>query len=270
MILKDKVVVITGSTRGIGLAVAEACASEGAYVVVSSRKPEAVEQTCRAFKESGFRVSGIAADVSSPADVERLLNHAVETWGRVDVWINNAGLSSGFRPLDELTTQEISDVINVNLTGLMYGCRIVVPYFIKQGGGVVLNMSGKGGRGEASPNLAAYSATKAAITNLTASLAQENKSYPISIHTVIPGMVDTDFYRDVPTSTRLAGQARNIPLALNAFGVPAAEVGRLCARLAAQTPGEKTGKCYTFLKGTRLLRGIALMTWYGMTGKLGR
>jgi NAD(P)-dependent dehydrogenase (short-subunit alcohol dehydrogenase family) len=268
MKLKDKVIVITGSTRGIGRAIAEACAQEGARVVVCSRQEPAVKKTCETLRQQGFDVSGVTVDVSIPSDLEELLQHAIETWGRVDVWVNNAGLSAGLRPLDELGHEEISRIIDVNLTGTLQACRIILPYFAQHGGGVLINMSGRGGRGEAAPFLTTYAATKAAVTNLTRSLAQENKDHPISIHSVIPGMVATDFYRDIKTSPKLAASAQNVPYALKAFGVPLDIVGRFIVQIAAQEPGKVTGKNYSLLRGWRLIRGIGLMMWYRATGKI--
>ena len=268
MKLKDKVIVVTGSTRGIGRAIAKACAKEGARIVICSRHESAVKETCETFTKQGFNVSGITVDVSNQRDLEKLLQHAIKTWGRVDVWINNAGLSGGFRPLDEMSPEEITNIIDVNLTGMLQACRIIIPYFIQQRGGILINMSGKGGRGEASPFLTTYAATKAAVTNLTKSLAQENKAYPLSIHSVVPGMVATDFYKDMKTSPKLAASAKNLPYVLKAFGVPIDDVGRFFVQIAAQVPGKVTGKNYSLMKGRRLIRAIGLMMWYRATRKI--
>ncbi len=75
-------------------------------------------------------VSGVPANGSVQGDLEKLLQHAIETWGKVDVWVNNAGLSGGMRPLDELNVEEITDIVDVNLTGTLLACRLVIPYFI--------------------------------------------------------------------------------------------------------------------------------------------
>ncbi len=268
MKLKGKVVVVTGSTRGIGRAIVEACAREGGRVVLCSRDAGAVERARDELAQQGFEASGLACDVSVPGEVERLLHHALETWGRVDVWVNNAGLSGGYRPLDELSAEEMARIVDVNLTAVLRACRIVIPQFVQQGGGVLINVSGKGARGDASPFTAVYAATKAAVASLTKSLAQENAGYPISIHAVVPGMVATDFFSDVKTSPRVAGTAETLPYVLKAIGVPADEVGRFVAGIAAQEPGRVTGKTYSVLKGARLMRGMALLTWYRLTGKI--
>jgi len=268
MNLERKVIVVSGSTRGIGRAIAEACAREGGRVVICSRHAGAVEKATDELAQQGLEVSGLACDVSAPGDVERLLQHAIETWGRVDVWVNNAGLSGGYLPLDEMSAEEIAEIIDVNLTGTLRACRIIIPHFVRQGGGVLINVSGKGGRGDASPFTTVYAATKAAVSSLTKSLALENKDYPISIHSVLPSMVETDLMRDVKTSPKLADSAETLPYVLKAIGVPVDEVGRFVAGIAAQVPGKVTGKSYSVLKGARLMRGIALLTWYRLTGKI--
>jgi len=268
MKLKDKVVVITGSTRGIGRAIARACAQQGARVVISSRKESAVKETCETFQKENFKVSGIKTDVAVNADLIKLFNHSVETWGQIDVWINNAGLSAGMRFFDELSPEEIEEIINVNITGTMQASRIIIPYFIKQEKGILINMGGMGSKGEKAPHLTAYALTKAAIASFTMNLAEEYKGHPISIHMLIPGMVETDFYHDIKTSPKLTKDLQNLPYALEAFSVPIEEVGKACADIAAQEPGKYTGKIYSLLRGTRLMRGIGLMIWYRLSGKM--
>lgn len=266
--LKDKVIVITGSTRGIGRAIAEACAREGGRVVICSRDEAVVSRTTEEFTQQGFEVSGVAVDVSVVSDLEKLLQHAIENWGRVDVWINNAGLSGGYRPLYEMSPEEIEAIVDVNLTGTLMASRVVIPQFLDQGGGILINISGKGGRGDASPFMATYAATKAAVTSLSKSLAQEYKDYPMSIHSVVPGMVETDFYEEVKTGEGLSATTESLPYVLKALGVPLEELGRFVADIAAQDPGRVTGKNYSVLGGFRLMRGIALLMWYRVTGKV--
>jgi NAD(P)-dependent dehydrogenase (short-subunit alcohol dehydrogenase family) len=100
------------------------------------------------------------------------------------------------------------------------------------------------------------------------SLAKEYKKYPISIHTVIPGMVATDFYRNIKVGTNQEDNLESIPFVLKAFGVPVEEVGEFFVRVAAQKPGRVTGKTYSLLKGLRLARGIGLIMYYRITGKV--
>ena len=240
----------------------------GARVIISSRKESAVHETCESFQKENFKVSGIKADVTVNTDLVKLLNYAVETFGQIDVWINNAGLSAGMRFFDELSAAEIKEIVDVNITGTMLASRIIIPYFIKQGKGILINMGGMGSKGEKSPHLTAYALTKAAIASFTRNLAEEYKGYPVSIHMLIPGMVKTDFYHDIKVSPKLTKDLQNLSYALEAFSVPIEEVGNSCADIITQEPGKDTGKTYSLLRGTRLMRGIGLMIWYRLSGKM--
>jgi NAD(P)-dependent dehydrogenase (short-subunit alcohol dehydrogenase family) len=268
MKLQNKVIVITGATRGIGLAIAEACGKQGAKIVICSRNETAVDQTIDALTKKGVSISGTTADVSNGSDITSLMQHSLEKWGKIDVWINNAGLSSGMRTIHEMSEQEIKDVVNVNLTGTLMAAKLILPYFVKNKGGILINMGGRGSDGKASPFLTTYAATKAAVASLTKSLAQEYKSYPVSIHCVIPGMVATDFYRNISVGVNQEDNLASLPYVLKAFGVPVEEVGEFFAEISTQQPGKITGKTYSLLKGRRLTRGIGLMMYYRMTGKV--
>ncbi|MDH4139173.1 MAG: SDR family oxidoreductase, partial [Coriobacteriia bacterium] len=250
-LLEDKVVVVTGSTRGIGRSIADACSRAGAVVVVSSRKEDAVADTVDAFAANDQRVCGMSADVSSAEDVECLFETTLGLLGRIDAWVNNAGVSLGYRPLDECSSEEIDHIVSVNLTGTMLASRLLVPYFTEHGG-ILLNMSGRGHRGEATPFTAAYAATKSAVASITRSVAAENKGRPISVHALVPGMVDTDFYRDLEVSPRLEHARDNWRYAMEAFGVPLEEVGERAVPILAQVPGRQTGRIYSFLGPGRM------------------
>jgi NAD(P)-dependent dehydrogenase (short-subunit alcohol dehydrogenase family) len=261
-------VVITGSTRGIGRAIAESVAAEGAKVVIFSRDETAVRETVGVLQAKGWQASGIAGDVQREEDLARLLNHARDTWGRVDAWVNNAGLSLGRRPLERAASADIDKLVGVNFLGVLRACRLVLPFMVKQGGGIVLNLSGKGGDGKASPYNAAYAASKAAMASLTRSLAGEYLGKPVSIHLISPGMVRTAFYDEVFKRPEMAAQAKSLRYVLDAVGVPAPEVGHLVAEVAAQPPGRATGRQYSALRGMRKWRSVMLLAWYRATGKI--
>ena len=257
-----KVVVVTGSTRGIGRAIAAAVAAAGNTVVVSSRTEGAVDRAVAALSTSGATASGRTCDVRREEDLDALLTHALESHGRVDVWINNAGISSGYRPLDELSAEEAREIVDTNLTGTVLGCRVAIAYFREHAerGGHVINMTGRGYRGEATP----YTAS------LTRSLAAENRTMPISVNAVVPGMVATDFYRDIKISPRLTATADNWRYALDAFGVPAEEVGALFVRLVELEPGSETGRIHSLMPPARTARGIFTLTRHRLAGRMRR
>ncbi len=259
--LAGKVIVITGSTRGIGRCMAEACAADGATVVVSSRDPSAVEATVTALRATGATVSGIACDVASDTDIRALLGHAIAAHGGIDVWVNNAGMSLGMRRHEETSPDEIRRIVDVNLVGTMLASRLVVPYLIGRGGGLLINVSGRGGRGDTAAYTAAYAATKAGVMVFTKSLAAEHKDDPVSILVFMPGMVDTDFYgADMQVSPDLADLAGNIRIVLDSIGTPLAEVGPKLAEVAAIVPGSETGTVHRVGGGMRsMLGGFKLM-----------
>jgi NAD(P)-dependent dehydrogenase (short-subunit alcohol dehydrogenase family) len=266
--LKDKVVVVTGSSRGIGRAIAEACAATGAHVVISSRSEEAVRRAVSELQGKGYSAGGIPCDAAKPVEVERLLQHALETWGRIDVWVNNAGLSGGMRPLEEIPSEEIGVIIDTNIKGVLEGCRQVMPIFRRQGKGVLINISGLGGKGEPAEFSTVYAASKAAVTSLTKSVAREHKMPGISVFAVIPGMVKTDFFRDMKVSPRCVKRNEGMPYVLDALALPAPFVGRSIAELAALPPIETNGKLFNLLRGMRLTKGILKLIRYRRQGKI--
>jgi NAD(P)-dependent dehydrogenase (short-subunit alcohol dehydrogenase family) len=268
--LEGKVVVVTGSTRGIGLAIERAAAEQGATLVVSSRSAERTAQVAAELQATGATVSGFSADVSDYGQVAALRDHALASHGRIDVWFNNAGVSNGYRPLDEESPEELRDLIAINLLGHIYGARAVIPYF-REHGGYLMNMCGRGWKGPATPFTAAYAASKSAIASLTRSLAAENRDVAnVSVNAFVPGMVDTDFYVDIKCSPRLESTKDNVRLALDAFGTPIEQVGARAVQLIAERPGATTGKVYPMLTPGRLMAGGAKMAWWGMTGKMKR
>ncbi len=268
MILKGKVIVITGSSRGIGRSIAGACIAEGAKVVISSRNLEAVKKTCKEFDPEGTCTSGISADVYKKEDLQKLFEHAIEKFKRIDIWINNAGIGGGYMAIDEMSYEEIEQIVSVNLIGVLNACKLIIPYFIKQGSGIILNISGRGGKFEAAPFQAVYAATKAAIISATKSMAAENKKYPISIHAINPGMVETDILKNVKSGPKSNYEHATLKYVLKAFGVPIDIVGKSVAAIIAQVPGKKTGEVYSLMSGLRMIRGIMLIMYYKMSRKI--
>jgi NAD(P)-dependent dehydrogenase (short-subunit alcohol dehydrogenase family) len=269
MSLAGKVVVVTGSTLGIGRAIAEAAGRAGATVVVNGRSAEGVERAIIELSARGISASGLVANAGHYEEIELLRDHALEAHGRIDVWVSNAGLSNGYRFLDDETAPEIHDLITVNVIGALYGAKALLPLF-REHGGYLMNVAGRGWKGDATPYTTAYGASKAAVASLTRSLAAENREHAnVSINAFVPGMVDTDFYHaEMPVSPRLEPTRHQVHLALEAFGTPLGEVGERCVALIAEEPGRTTGKIFPMLGGMRLVRGGAKMAWWGMTGRM--
>ncbi len=235
---------------------AEACAASGASVVVSSRSESAVTACVQDFQHAGFSAAGFAADVSNEGDVRNLFEKSLEVFGKIDVWVNNAGISGGYRTIQSMSPDEIKQVIDINLLGTFYACRIAIPYFISTGGGVIVNLSGRGGRLAPSPYQAAYAASKAAVTSLTFSLAAENKGKPVSINCLFPGMVETDIYKDIVTCPDTEHKMGIMPILLKAFATPMVRVQKVAVEMCAVKPGSVTGKAYSAERPERYWRAL--------------
>jgi NAD(P)-dependent dehydrogenase (short-subunit alcohol dehydrogenase family) len=151
---------------------------------------------------------------------------------------------------------EIKEVVDINVLGTFYACRLLVPYFLSKGGGTIINISGRGGHGNASPYQAAYGASKAAVTSLTRSLAAENKGKALSINCFFPGMVETDIYKDVQTCPETEPKMGIMPVLLKAFATPMERVQRVAVEMCAVKPGSVTGKCYSAERPERYLRAL--------------
>ncbi|MHA1217549.1 MAG: SDR family NAD(P)-dependent oxidoreductase [Candidatus Heimdallarchaeaceae archaeon] len=189
-------IVITGSSRGIGFALAKKFAEYGDQIIISSRKQEAVDiavNKIRSFNPD-TEVYGTVCDVTKIEDVKALVKFSDEKISGIDIWINNAGINGSFYgKLTDWKNESIEHVIQTNLFGTFNGCTAAIEYMVKQGHGKVFNLAGMGSNGMASPNLAVYGATKASIPQLTKSLARELKDTNVIINYLSPGIVITDF-----------------------------------------------------------------------------
>jgi NAD(P)-dependent dehydrogenase (short-subunit alcohol dehydrogenase family) len=192
--MSGEVVVVTGSTRGIGLGLAEAFLSLGCRVVVSGRSAEAVAKTVEelAARHDPARVAGQACDVSVYAQVEALWAAACAAFGGVDVWVNNAGLCNAQLPFVELPPGDIAAIVSTNVAGTMHGAHVALAGMLRQGRGQIFNMEGWGSRGEWLPGMTLYASTKLALRYFSDALSREVRGTPVKVSTLSPGMVVTD------------------------------------------------------------------------------
>ena len=196
-LLKGKVALVTGSTKGIGLAIAEALLNEGAKVVISARNAAEVAAVTAAFERSHKgRVLGRACNVRREADVQALYHEIDEAWGGVDVLVNNAGVGS-FKNLEEMTLEEWSSILETNLTGVFLASRGAIPRMRKRGGGYIFNISSLAGK-NAFPKATAYNASKFGLNGLSEALMQEVRYDGIKVTYLMPGSVNTYFNGSAP------------------------------------------------------------------------
>lgn len=182
-------VVITGSTRGIGAGLAREFAVRGCNVVVAGRNPA---DAIAVAQQIGAKAIGVGCDVRDPGSLEKVWVEATAAFGRVDHWINNAGVSHQRRPLWELEDAAVDAVIGTNLNGSINGCRVAIPRMIDQGGGYVWLMEGFGSGGQAAAGISAYAASKRGLRGLSDNLVKDTADTPVKVGTISPGIVLTD------------------------------------------------------------------------------
>jgi short-subunit dehydrogenase len=196
--LTDMVVVITGASRGIGAGMAKAFAAEECRLVLAARKKTSLEKMARTLKLPADRILSVAANVSTSAGMKKIVESAYKKFGRIDVFINNAGIGlSG--PVTKVSEREFDDLIATNLKSVFLSFKFLLPRMQKQGGGQIINVSSMAGR-QAVPGMAVYAAGKAALNILSESVGGEVRSDNIKVCTLAPASTDTHF----------GGQARSI------------------------------------------------------------
>ena len=187
--LDGRVSVITGAGSGIGRASALAFAAEGSSVVVADLDVGAAQETVSQIQSSGEAIA-CRVDVADAAQVDAMLQEAVERFGKVDVLFNNAGLPQAYTLAEESSDELFDRIMNVNVRGVFNGCRAAIPRMKAQGGGVILNTASTAGI-RPRPGLAVYNASKAAVISLTKTLALELAAHRIRVVSICPVATDT-------------------------------------------------------------------------------
>lgn len=194
---KDKVAVVTGASRGIGAAIAEAFYRHGAKVALLDINIEECQERARAIDPSGSSVIALQADVTDETQVQKTVDQICERFERIDILVNNAGVLHHV-PIEEKTVADFENVIRVNLTGIFIMCKAIVPIMKKIGRGKIVNMASLGGR-TGRPGVAVdYGASKAGIAGLTRTLAREVGPDGIYVNAIAPGPILTELTKQVP------------------------------------------------------------------------
>lgn len=197
MRLKDKVILVTASTRGIGLACVRACAQEGALVYMAARNLDAAEKAAAELSGQGYRIKCVYNDASKPETFITMVEEVVKAEGRLDVLVNNFGTSNPKQDLDLAHTdsQVFLDTVTINLQSVFLASQAAVRHMSQSGGGSIVNISSIGGN---VPDISqiGYGTAKAAINYLTKLIAVHEASHKIRCNAVLPGMTDTDAVRE--------------------------------------------------------------------------
>jgi len=189
--LEGKLAVVTGGSRGIGLAIAAKLSELGSEVVITARRRDELEKAAQKIRTSGGRCEAIPCDVSSLAEVEQLASKLSARRENLKIVINNAGVGGFSAPLHETDPETWEKIINTNLRGVYYMIRAFAPALIANGGGDIINISSLAGK-NALPNGAAYAASKWGLNGLSYSAAEELRVHNIRVTVVCPGSVNTD------------------------------------------------------------------------------
>jgi NAD(P)-dependent dehydrogenase (short-subunit alcohol dehydrogenase family) len=221
--LLDQVAVVTGASAGIGRAVAAAYAAEGAKVVLAARNQEKLAAVAAAIQAAGGEALAVPTDVTSEGDVANLFRRAVESFGRVDLLVNNAGVSVGGPP-DELTLEAWQKVIDVNLTGAFLCSREALRVMKPQRCGRIINVGSVSAK-VPRRNSAPYAASKFGLEGLTRSFALDAREFGISVSILQPGNTESELWRGREETAAREGV------------MPAAELARVAVLMAALPPG---------------------------------
>lgn len=228
--IEGKVVVITGASSGLGEATARHLSAQGAIVVLGARRVDRIQSLAQELIDKGGKALAMATDVTRHDDVKALVDAAVQTFGRVDVMLNNAGLMP-HSPLERLKIDDWNQTIDVNIKGVLYGIAAALPHMKQQKSGQIINVASVAAR-IVRPGSAVYAATKSAVLMISEGLRQEVKPYGLRTTILSPGAVATE----LPNSITEPDIAGFISKFYEEIAIPAESFARAVAFAISQPP----------------------------------
>ncbi len=239
--LTGKVAIITGSSKGIGLSIARGLAENGAKVVISSRKQDAVDAVAAEFIKEGFEAVGIACHIGDAEQREALVKKTIAHFGRIDILVNNAAINPFYGPLEAAEEEVFDKIMNINVKAPWMLTNLVQPHMKEQGSGSVINISSVEGI-HPGFRLGLYSMTKSALIMLTKNQAKEWGKYGIRSNVVCPGLIKTKFSESLWSNEKLVGMY-NQTVPLKRMAEPD-EMAGLVMLLASDAGSYMTGGVY--------------------------
>lgn len=267
-LLQGKVAVITGSSRGLGLAIAETYAREGAAVVIAARTESAVNQAVHYLQDKGYRAAGTVCDMGDLSQVEALAKTATQNFGRVDLWVNNAGVSGVYGPTASIPVVTFERVVQTNILGTYYGSMVALQTMLLQKSGKLINLLG---RGEGGPVMFqnAYASSKAWARNFTLALAKEYADSGIGIYAFNPGLVDTDLLRRLDVVAGYESRVKPLSTIIRLWANPPEVPAQKALWLASSATDGKTGLSVNVLGIPQLVGGLFRDLGRRLTGQPG-
>lgn len=239
-----RVAIVTGGASGIGEAIARRLHDEGHVVVVADIRPDRARAIAHELGRNGELAAWAEVDVSSEESVRRMVAETIESHDRVDVLVNNAGIAGRSLPSWELPDGEWEKVMAIDLSGVYYGCRAVIPHMVGRRWGRIINIASIAGK-EGNPNAVPYSAAKAGVIGMTKALAKEVATTGVLVNAVTPAVIETPILEQVSDAHR-AYMVSRIPMGRT--GLPT-EVGALVAWLASDECSFSTGAVFDISGG---------------------
>ena len=262
--LKGKTAVITGSSRGLGFAIARALSEQGANVVLAARTAETLQSAINTLKNEGYKAEGFTCNTASLEDVERLAQEAIAAFGRIDIWVNNAGISAPYGLTMSISPEWIRKVVETNILGVYYGSHEALGQFVKQGSGKLINLLGRGDTGPV-PLQNAYASSKAWVKNFTRALAKEYAGTGVEVMAFNPGLVITDMLTQVDTIEGYEEKVLPLNSVIRFWGNMPERPAKKVAWMASSATDSKNGLMVRYLTFDRMMAGIGKELWRWIT-----
>jgi glucose 1-dehydrogenase len=259
-LLDNKVAVITGSSRGLGLSIAQAYCREGASVLITSRTPKAVDTAAKTLQDQGHKAVGQAGDVASLADVQALAERAICEFGALDIWVNNAGLGAPYGATLGVAPERFELVVRTNILGTYYGSRVAMGQFVLRGSGKLINLIGRGADRPV-PLQNAYASSKAWVRSFTKALAAEYKDSGVGVFAFNPGLVLTDMLSNIEAQQGYTEKVSPIETVTRMWANPPAVAAEKAVWLASSATDGKTGLDVSLLTPKLIISGALGEGW---------
>ena len=265
-LLDGNTAVITGSSRGLGFAIAQAFANEGAKVVLAARSESVLMQAVEQLKAQGHEAIGVVCDTSNLQDMQSLASKAVSTFGRLDIWVNNAGVSGPYGTTISVSPERFKRVVDTNILGTYYGSYAAMDIFLTQGSGKLINLLGRGADGPV-PFQNAYASSKAWVKSFTRSLAKEYAKSGVEVMAFNPGLTITEMLTQVDVVPGFEKAVAPLAIVMQIWGNPPEMPAQKVLWMASSATDGKTGLTVNYLSPWRMMAGLGKELVRRITGR---